>query len=44
MKGKIIDIGIYEDQYYNRNYRVVVEFKEEPPFKLGEAELKQEEK
>ena len=42
MKGEIIDIGIYEDEFRNRTFRITIEYKEKPSFKLGKCELKQE--
>ena len=42
MKGEIIDIGVYIDEFNNRTYRIVVEFTENPKhIHLGNAEIKQ---
>jgi len=41
MKGDIIDIGIFEDEFRSKTYRINIEFKEKPQFKLGECEVKQ---
>ena len=41
MKGEIIDIGIYEDEFRNRLHRVTIEFKDKPKFRLGECEVNQ---
>ena len=41
MKGEIIDIGMFVDEFRNVSYRITIEFKERPLFKLGEIELKQ---
>lgn len=41
MKGEIICVDTWEDEFKNIVYRVFVEFKKKPPFKLGEAEIEQ---
>lgn len=41
MKGKIIDIATFEDEYHNITYRITVEFSEIPKHKLGKCEVKQ---
>jgi hypothetical protein len=39
--GEIIDIGTFEDEFKNTTYRVVLELKEKPTLRLGEAEVTQ---
>jgi len=41
MKGEIIEIAILQDEYKQEEYRVIMIFKEKPPFKLGDVEVKQ---
>ena len=41
MKGEIIDIGIYEDEYRNKEFRITIIFREKPKFRLGECEVNQ---
>ena len=40
-QGEIIDIATCEDELKNITYRVTLEFKEKPIFRLGEADIKQ---
>lgn len=40
-KGEIIDIGKFEDEFRNKEYRVVVVIEKRPNLKLGECEVKQ---
>ena len=41
MKGKIIDIGTYVDEFGNKTYRISIETEEEPKVRLGNCEIKQ---
>ena len=41
MKGEIIELSELEDEYKQKEYRITIIFKEKPPFKLGEVEVKQ---
>ena len=42
MKGEIVDISTWEDEFKTKIYKIVVEFKETLPFKLGKCEVKNE--
>ncbi len=41
MKGKIIDIATWVDEFKNETFRMVIESSTPPPFKIGECEVKQ---
>ena len=39
MKGRIIDIGEYEDEIKNTFYKVTIMFEKTPKLMLGDAEV-----
>jgi len=42
MKGEVIDIGTYTDEFNNKTFRIVIEFTENPKnIHLGKCEIKQ---
>ena len=41
MKGEIIDLGVFEDEFKARTFRITIEFEEKPKLMLGTCEVKQ---
>lgn len=42
VEGDILEVGTWEDQYLNKEYRVTIKFKDKPKFHLGKAKLTQD--